>query len=429
MTYDAAKEMQAKLRRRRQNNRGGASRRPSSSCGRRSSSVFMMFIFSASEPSDAFAPPIIPRWRHENCYVYINNIEQCYRHKPSARNNLSASCRQRHITSTLMMATTETLLLADYAPAAASLFNNMKLPAAVVTAGMISLGFATRFPELPRDTLDKVYPQSIRARCAKLERLHVVLGLLSVTSELIVVLWAAVAVNQLTERVYEPASSVWDLIHRDCDLAWSAVNSHYILGIIGFTGMLWLRAYVMLLAASASKSLMNAASTGTAAATCLMVSIVNRGVESGGGTTVDRYGNTILDLFTHYAALLLKVATDEASPGPLQLAAILLEIASLCFLFHVLITETDASFEEQVNEEESCPVDAYDVLSDESELSKLTKMEVEKLRTCVDLGEEQEKRQRIREWVLDGGEEDDEREKKQREEDDSGDYASVNVSV
>ncbi len=427
MTY-AAKKMS----RRRQNNRASpllSSCTASRSC-RSSSIAALMFIFSASEPSDAFAPPIIPRWRHENCYDY-DNIERCYRHKQSASNNLSASCRQRHITTstTVMMATTETLLLADYAPAAASLFNNMKLPAAVVTAGMISLGFATRFPELPRDALDKVYPQSIRARCAKLERLHVVLGLLSVTSELIVVLWAAVAVNQLTERVYEPASSVWDLIHRDCDLAWSAVNSHYILGIIGFTGMLWLRAYVMLLAASASKSLMNAASTGTAAATCLMVSIVNRGVESGGGTTVDRYGNTILDLFTHYAALLLKVATDEVSPGPLQLAAILLEIASLCFLFHVLITETDASFEEQVNEEESCPVDAYDVLSDESELSKLTKMEVEKLRTCVDLGEEEEKRQRIREWVLDGGEDDDEREKKQREEDDSGDYASVNVSV
>ena len=77
--------------------------------------------------------------------------------------------------------------------------------------------------------------------------------------------------------------SVWDLIHRDCDLAWSAVNTYYILGIIGFVGMLWLRAYVMLLASKASRNLMTAASTGTAAALCLMVSIVNRGVENGGG--------------------------------------------------------------------------------------------------------------------------------------------------
>lgn len=28
---------------------------------------------------------------------------------------------------------------------------------------------------------------------------------------------------------------VWNLIHRDCDLAWSAVNSHFILGIIGMS--------------------------------------------------------------------------------------------------------------------------------------------------------------------------------------------------
>jgi len=52
--------------------------------------------------------------------------------------------------------TNAVFVLADYAPNAADLFSNMKLPAAVVTAGMISLGFATRFPELPPDSLEKV---------------------------------------------------------------------------------------------------------------------------------------------------------------------------------------------------------------------------------------------------------------------------------
>lgn len=385
--------------------------------------IFASSFFSP-KPSNAFAPPTTiqsKRWQLHDRYARYRQQRSVISPKNNDNNKL-------HVVTNIAA---ETPFLADYAPAAASLFNNMKLPAAVVTAGMISLGFATRFPELPRDTLDKVYPQTIRAQCAKLERLHIVLGLLSVTSELIVVLWAAVAVNQLTERTYEPALSVWDLIHRDCDLAWSAVNSHYILGIIGFTGMLWLRAYVMLLAASASKSLMNAASTGTAAATCLMVSIVNRGVESGGGTAADRYGNTILDLFSHYAALLLKVATDDVSPGPLQLSAIILEIASLCFMFKVLITESDASFEQQVNEEDSCPIDAYDVLKDDKELSKLTTSEVEKLRTCVGLEEEEEQRQLLWDsgiitgWMLD---KENEREK-QREDEDSGDYSSVNVSA
>jgi hypothetical protein len=311
-------------------------------------------------------------------------------------------------------------VLFDYAPAAASLFNNMKLPAAVVTAGMISLGFATRFPELPKDSLEKVYSQELRGQIAKLERFHIVLGLISVTSELIVVLWAAVEVNQLTERAYAPSYSVWDLIHRDCDLAWSAVNSHFIIGIIGFTAMLWLRAYVMLLSAKASNKLMVAASTGTAAALCLMVSIVNRGVESGGGNSDDSYGATILDLFQHYAFLLLQFATDASSPGPLQLSAILLETTSLCFLFMVLATESDASFEEEVYED-SCPLDLYEILNDDKEVTKLSAKELQKLKTCVILEEDVQRRQ---DASLPSIEE--EEEERQRELEDSGD-SSVTV--
>jgi len=228
--------------------------------------------------------------------------------------------------------------LADYAPAATSLFNNMKLPAAVVTAGMISLGFATSFPELPRETPAniKAYPPELRDRCESLRRLHIVVALIAVTSELIVVMWSAVEVNQLTEKRFDLAASVWDLVQRDCDLAWSAVNSHFVLGIIGFVTMLILRSYVMLLAAEASAALMTAALTGTGAALCLMISIVNRGVESGGGNG-QRYGNTILDLFQHYAVLLFQASVDDVSPGPLQLAAIVLEITSLVFMANVLL--------------------------------------------------------------------------------------------
>ena len=230
------------------------------------------------------------------------------------------------------------LLPKDYAPAACTLFNNMKLPAACITAGQISLGFATSFPELPLDTHERNYSPRLRDRCAGLKRLHVVLALISITSELIVVMWAAVEVNQLTERLFDPALSVWDLIQRDCDLAWSAVNTHFVLGIIGFVSMLALRAYVMLISASASKELMTSASTGTIAALCLMLSIVNRGVESGGGNGI-RYGSTIVDLFQHYVALLTQQALNPLDPGPLQLSAVILESASLLYLMNVLVLD------------------------------------------------------------------------------------------
>ncbi|KAL9184750.1 hypothetical protein ACHAXT_012720 [Thalassiosira profunda] len=352
--------------------------------------------------------PILSSGRH--CNQFKRNTQRCKWRMP-----------QLHVAPEAAAAVATTATLADYAPAAASLFNNMKLPAAVVTAGMISLGFATRFPELPKDTLDKVYPPETRRLCAKLDRLHIVLGLISVTSELIVVLWAAVEVNQLTERSYEPAYSVWDLIHRDCDLAWSAVNSHFILGIIGFTAMLWLRAYVLLLAAKASDKLMIAASTGTAAALCLMISIVNRGVESGGGNSADSYGHNIFDLVSHYASLLLQVSTNVDSPGPLQLSAVILEITSLSFMFVVLLQESDGGFEEKVDED-SCPVDAYDLLNGEVDgaTTDLSATEIDKLKRCMELEEEERRMQQdpsIKYLV-----EEEEEEEKRRE---SGDSPAV----
>lgn len=269
-------------------------------------------------------------------------------------------------------------ILSDFTPAATSLFNNMKLPAAVVTAGMISLGFATSFPELPQDTPERQYSPNLRQRCESLRRLHIVTALVSVTSELITVLWAAVEVNQLTERAYLPASSVWDLIQRDCDLAWSAVNSHFVLGIIGFVSMLALRAYVMLLAAEASSALMTAASTGTAAAFCLMISIVNRGVESGGGEGIG-YGNTILDLLQHYGILLFRCSIDVVSPGPLELSAIVLEVTSIAFAVQVIWFGND-----KMEEEEECPVVDLD-----SDYAPLLSKEQEKLDVCLAMKERQ----------------------------------------
>ena len=139
------------------------------------------------------------------------------------------------------------------------------------------------------------------------------------------------------------------------------------------------------------------------------------------------------------------MAIDEKSPGPLQLSAMLLEIASLCFLLNVLLTESDASYEQLVVEEDSCPIDAYDMLQDENKLSKLSSVEVEKLKTCIDLEEKEEekmmrRRQQQQQQLLNPGVAIDGRtwmmledEDKEREEDDdndssSGDYSAVNVS-
>jgi len=258
---------------------------------------------------------------------------------------------------------------------------------------------------------DKIFPKNIRMRCAQLDRLHIVVALISVTSELIVVLWSAVEVNQLTERTFDPAFSVWDLIQRDCDLPWSGINSHFILGIIGFVTMLWMRAYVTLLSANASRSLMAAASSGTAAALCLCVSIVNRGVETGGGGE-NTYGSTIIDLISHYGTLLLKagfgLVEADVGPGPLQLCAFGLEITSLCFLLLVFVNENGLEdykngledYEENKSTNDSLDLTSMNAMNaimindnEEINLQMKSASELEKIKSCLNVEEERRRRE------------------------------------
>ena len=82
---------------------------------------------------------------------------------------------------------------------------------------------------------------------------------------------------------------------------------------------------------------MTAALCGVSSATCLMVSVVNRGVQSGGGDGVG-YGKNIVFLFGHYVDLLVERATDLEAFGPLETAAIILQIISLTFAAYAIIS-------------------------------------------------------------------------------------------
>ena len=92
------------------------------------------------------------------------------------------------------------------------------------------------------------------------------------------------------------------------------------------------------------------------------------------------------------ATLLLQASTNVDSPGPLQLSAMILEITSLSFMFVVLLQESDGGFEEKVDED-SCPVDAYDLLNGEVDGADLSATEIDKLQRCMVLEEEERRRQ------------------------------------
>jgi hypothetical protein len=231
-----------------------------------------------------------------------------------------------------------------YAQAATTLFVNMLTPASILAAAMISLGLKAPF-QIP-NTIKKDSTKNQVQHVESLRRAYIVVTLISFCSELLAVMWGTVAVNQLTERTLAPTDSVWELLQRDVDLEWAAVNSHFVIGLIGFMYMVGLRGYVMLLEAQASEALMVSVLSGVGAALLLMVSIVNRGVESGGGDGVG-YGHTILDLFGHYIALLYQrargtldasgILNDPSSVGPVGLGAIVLEITSVTFALYAIV--------------------------------------------------------------------------------------------
>lgn len=206
--------------------------------------------------------------------------------------------------------------LCDYGPAAASLFNNMKLPASIIGGAMIPIGFAAPL-KFEADEGDGKFAIFLR-------KFYPFIAVLSLCSELLSVMWATVAVNQLTENEVAAASSVWALIHRDFALPWAATNAHFVMGMLGFIWVISSRVYFI-----AAKGGLGASAAGMAmSAMMLITSIVNRGVAAGGGGNM-RFGGSILALLRTYTCLLLKRSFSLKSFGVLEIGAVGLAIGCL----------------------------------------------------------------------------------------------------
>ena len=68
--------------------------------------------------------------------------------------------------------------------------------------------------------------KQLLATVQDLKRVYIVVTLISFCSELLAVMWATVAVNQLTERNDLVATeTVWALLERDFDLEWTIGSS------------------------------------------------------------------------------------------------------------------------------------------------------------------------------------------------------------
>lgn len=199
-------------------------------------------------------------------------------------------------------------VVADYSVAARVLFGNVIGPAAMLAGGLVPLGFLAA--PLPGDK-----PLHKKLRC-----IYSLLAVLSLSNELLAIVYATVAANKLTETVAVPAASVFDLIQRDYELPWIATNVHFMFGLLGYLSMICLRAYTIF------PKRLNTAAAGIAGASLLgMCSVVNRGVSSGDAHG-KAFGSSILSLVTRYIILLAKQLKHTG--GIMTIAGITLGLVS-----------------------------------------------------------------------------------------------------
>jgi len=126
--------------------------------------------------------------------------------------------------------------LANYSKDAIGLFNNMRVPAALMTGGLVPLGVIMNKPieaEEPRRT--KV-----------LKKAGALLGVASLLSEIIAVTYASIAINKLVELPSPDTTSVVSLISQHHELAWLGTNIHFLLGMMGFGLLVGIRVYLVL---------------------------------------------------------------------------------------------------------------------------------------------------------------------------------------
>lgn len=110
---------------------------------------------------------------------------------------------------------------ADYTKEAANLFGNLRVPAALVAAMAVPLGFNNAPKPATSDTPVRLF----------LKRLNACLIMAVLNSELIVTCWSTVEVNKLQEIQRTPTRSLFELLARDCELAWIGCNVHFVIGL------------------------------------------------------------------------------------------------------------------------------------------------------------------------------------------------------
>jgi len=215
----------------------------------------------------------------------------------------------------------------DYSGIAKELFNNMRMPASFLAGAMVPMGFAAAPTISKEDSLMMKHAKSF----------HYIMATVTISCELLTVMWSTVAVNKLTESTVDSAPSVIHLLNRDYELEWIGCNVNFMIGLLGFASCLVSKAFISF--GPAKKFI----SCFVAASVCLMLNIINVGVAQGNGSDF-QFGNNFGDLVKRYIVLLFAHAVNK--PGIFSISSVLLYCVSAAFALKRLLRNYDQDLQD-----------------------------------------------------------------------------------
>ena len=212
--------------------------------------------------------------------------------------------------------------LKDYSGVATELFNNMRVPAALIAGAIVPIGFLSTPSIQPDD-----------GGILKLQkRMHVLLALASLQSQVVAVTYSTIAINKLAEVTLLPTRGVGELLNQHYKLAWLGTNTHFLFGLFGFGLLVLSSVFIQKFGNEVGKI----ASCWTIANLLLCFSIVNRGISQGFGVEggeMMKVGGNLVTLAWSYAKLLFARAQGGS---PLPIASIGLVLYSLLLTYRLV---------------------------------------------------------------------------------------------
>ena len=186
----------------------------------------------------------------------------------------------------------------DCAEEAAELFDNMRVPAALVAGAIVPL---VSFAGPRMDAADT--PAAAFAK-----QLHFIVAITSLMNSLLSMMYATVSFNSLTENHPPAAETVAEVLQRDYELAWLGCNVCFYLGLFGLAFTCVINGYIAL-----GPRIVLPTACLLGATVLLMISLINGSVDNNGlmaqAWGFERwFGESIFALMARYVRLLIRTA-------------------------------------------------------------------------------------------------------------------------